>query len=448
MPSSPGRPEHWRGPERQVVRTRDGGEIHRTLSGAIREVRTPGGALIRHSPNGVRHVEVVRPGGRLIVANATGRSGYLQRPLESHGQVYVQRTFILNGRSQAMVYRSWAHEGREYQVYLPHHYYRPAFYAWACNPWSSPVYYSWDWQARPWYGHYGRYFTPYPRYASPALWLTDFIIAATLESAYLAQNASTGAAPGTAMASNAMASNAMASEVKEAIAEEVRRQLEQVKADQTAAQHVDQNPAPPPIFSRNGPKVFLVSSGLLAYAWNQECPLVEGDVLQLTETPALGAEWAEVKVLASRGSRCAKGSFISVKTTDLQELQNQMQASVDRGLATLQADQGKNGLPALPAMVMGMVKAAYTDDLQPDANAQSELSQAVKEANRSEQDLINQGGQVPVGTGDTISLGMSIAQVERVLGRPQHAVDLGAKQIYVYKDLKITFRKGRVSNVQ
>jgi hypothetical protein len=175
---------------------------------------------------------------------------------------------------------------------------------------------------------------------------------------------------------------------------------------------------------------------------------VEGDVLQLTETPAVGAEWVDVKVLASRGSSCAKNSYVSVKTMDLQEMQNHMQASVDRGMAKLQADQGKNGIPALPAQAIGTVKASYTDDIKPDANAQSELSLAVKEANSSEQDIINQGGQEPTGTGGTISLGMSIAEVESALGRPRNTVDLGAKTIYVYKDLKITFLKGRVSDVQ
>jgi hypothetical protein len=430
-------------PERQVVRTHGGGEIHRTQTGAIREVRTPGGAVIRHSPSGVRQVEIVRPGGRIIIANATGHSGYIQRPLESHGHAYVQRTFIVDGRPHASLYRPWSHGGREYQVYMPHHYYRPGFYVWAYNPWRRPVVYAWGWQARPWYGYYGGYFTPYPRYASPAFWLADFMIAATLESAYLAQNASMNAAPVTYTASNAMTP-----EVKEAIAEEVRRQMEQAKADQAANRNGSQDSAPPPIFARNGPKVFLVSSGLLAYAGKQECPLVEGDVLQLTETPALGSEWAEVKILASRGSSCPKGSFVSVRTMDLQEMQNHMQASVDQGMAKLQADQGKNGIPALPAQAMGTVKASYTDDIKPDADAQIELSSAVKEANRSEQDIINQGGPEPAGAGGTISLGMTIAEVESALGRPKNTVDLGAKTIYVYKDLKITFLKGKVSDVQ
>lgn len=431
-----------RQPDRQVIRTQGGGEIHRTHTGVIREVRTPSGAVIRHSPSGVRHVEIVRPGGRIIVANATGRHGYIQRPLVSHGHTYVQRTYIIEGRPHAALYRPWSYSGREYNVYMPRHYYRPGFYVWAYDPWPRPVRYTWGWHNRPWYGYYGGYFTPYPVYAGPAFWLTDFLIAATLESAFLAQNATMSAPPVTYTSSTAMSP-----EVKEAIAEEVRRQMNQARAEQ-ASQGASQPMGAPPIFSKNGPKVFLVSSSLLAYAGSQECPLGEGDVLQLVETPALGSEWAEVKVLSSRGSSCQKGSYISVRTTELQEMQNHLAASMENGMAKLQADQGKEGIPALPAQARGIVKASYSDDIQPDLGAQSELALAVKEANSSEQAIIDERPQEPAGVGGTISLGMTIPEVERTLGQPRQTVDLGKKKIYVYKDLKITFLGGKVSDVQ
>jgi hypothetical protein len=43
---------------------------------------------------------------------------------------------------------------------------------------------------------------------------------------------------------------------------------------------------------------------------------------------------------------------------------------------------------------------------------------------------------------------MSVSEVESALGRPTSTVDLGSKQIFVYRDLKITFLNGRVSDVQ
>jgi hypothetical protein len=48
----------------------------------------------------------------------------------------------------------------------------------------------------------------------------------------------------------------------------------------------------------------------------------------------------------------------------------------------------------------------------------------------------------------TISLGQTIAEVEAINGKPDKIIDLGAKKIYVYKDLKITFTDGTVSDVQ
>jgi len=47
-----------------------------------------------------------------------------------------------------------------------------------------------------------------------------------------------------------------------------------------------------------------------------------------------------------------------------------------------------------------------------------------------------------------ISLGQTPDEVKAVLGQPEKIVDLGQKQIYVYKDLKITFVNGKVADVQ
>ncbi len=47
-----------------------------------------------------------------------------------------------------------------------------------------------------------------------------------------------------------------------------------------------------------------------------------------------------------------------------------------------------------------------------------------------------------------VELGQSIEKVQSILGKPEKVVDLGAKKIYLYKDLKITFVDGVVSDVQ
>jgi hypothetical protein len=61
-----------------------------------------------------------------------------------------------------------------------------------------------------------------------------------------------------------------------------------------------------------------------------------------------------------------------------------------------------------------------------------------------------QGGQQQQAQAEpqTIQMGMTIDQVQASLGQPAKVVNLGPKQIYVYKDLKVTFLNGRVVDVQ
>jgi len=57
-------------------------------------------------------------------------------------------------------------------------------------------------------------------------------------------------------------------------------------------------------------------------------------------------------------------------------------------------------------------------------------------------------GQQQQAEPQTIEKGMSPDQVQSALGKPDKIVNLGTKQIYIYKDMKITFLSGKVSDVQ
>jgi hypothetical protein len=66
-----------------------------------------------------------------------------------------------------------------------------------------------------------------------------------------------------------------------------------------------------------------------------------------------------------------------------------------------------------------------------------------------------QGGQDQAAAQDQqqaepaqVQLGMTTDQVQAALGKPEKMFNLGAKQIYVYKDVKVTFVNGKVSDVQ
>ena len=66
----------------------------------------------------------------------------------------------------------------------------------------------------------------------------------------------------------------------------------------------------------------------------------------------------------------------------------------------------------------------------------------------------DQGGQQaaaadqPQAEPASIEKGMTTDQVEAAMGKPEKKVTLGAKQIYYYKDMKVIFLSGKVSDVQ
>ena len=55
---------------------------------------------------------------------------------------------------------------------------------------------------------------------------------------------------------------------------------------------------------------------------------------------------------------------------------------------------------------------------------------------------------VSAGGSKTIKIGMSPDEVKKSLGNPDKIVDLGPKQVYVYKDMKVVFLNSQVSDVQ
>ncbi|HYK92239.1 MAG TPA: hypothetical protein VE398_25985 [Acidobacteriota bacterium] len=48
----------------------------------------------------------------------------------------------------------------------------------------------------------------------------------------------------------------------------------------------------------------------------------------------------------------------------------------------------------------------------------------------------------------TVQLGMTTDQVQSILGKPKKIFNVGAKQIFVYPDVKVTFQNGKVADVQ
>ena len=443
----------------RTVTTPAGGSVTR-VNGRVADVHTPNGLDIHHSLNGRTVVVRELPDHTRVVAVRGG--GYVQHPFVVGGQTYAARTYYAGGRPVEVFYRPYAFHGVALEVYAPARFYPIGFYGFVGTPFFAPVPYAWGFGiGTPWFGFYGGYFAPYPVYATPALWLTDYMIAQSLEAEYQAQMAAQAAAhapppplpPGGPMA--------LTPDVKQAIADEVRRQiaLEQAEAQANAL-----NNAPDPagsgiaqMLSDNASHVFVVGDDLdLVDAGGQACAVTRGDVLQLTQPPPPNATSAILVVMAGKGGlECRKGSAVQVALSDLQDMQNHMRETLDRGLADLQAHQG--GLPAPPQAALAMARpAVFTMDAPPpDQNVALQINQQLQQGTQAEQDTI---GQVPLGSAGavpaqsappaTISLGQTTDQVVSMLGQPKNIVDLGAKKIYVYPDLKITFNDGKVSDVQ
>jgi hypothetical protein len=431
------------------------------------------GMDVHHGLKGGRSVRVEHADHSRVVAGRGGR-GYVQHPYGYHGHEYGHRTYYEHGRAYDHFYRGYSYHGAYVEMYSPAVYYPPAFYGWAYNPWAVPIAYpvaAWGWAGAPWFGVYGAFFTPYPVYATPSLWLTDYMISQSLAASYQASADAQAQGQGQAQ-DDAPAADAapLSAAVKDQIAAEVQRQiaLENSEAQaQTANAGAEQDPASSGIqrmLTDNIQHVFVAGGDLdVVDAAGNECAISEGDALQLTGPAGANADAATLVVLASKGKKeCTRGATVSVAFADLQDMQNHMRETIDAGLGELQAKQGKGGLPALPASAAAAPKkAAFAMDAPPpDATAATQINQSWGEADKSEQEVASSvtpdagAGQAdaappaPAAPPVSVDLGQTIDQVTASMGQPKSIVNLGAKKIYVYKDMKVTFKDGKVSDVQ
>ncbi len=395
------------------------------------------------------------PNHERVFAERGGR-GYVQHPYAFRGHDYAARTYYANGRAYQRFYRGYPYRGAYLEVYSPVAFYPVGFYGWAYNPWVAPVPYAWGWAGTPWFGVYGGFFTPYPVYANASLWLTDYMIAQSLQAAYQANQAAQAAA-----APIPAGQPVLTPDVKQMIADEVRRQIALENAEaQTNAQNAEPDPASSGIarmLADGAPHVFVVGADLdvTDAASGQECALSEGDVLQLTTPPPPNSATANLVVMGGKGGvECRKGSAVAVALPDLQNMQNHMRETLDAGLSDLQSHKG--GLPTPPQSALAMATpAAFSMGAPPpDPTVATQINQQFQQGTQDEQATVNAPAAAPApipapaAPPATVSLGQTPDQVVAALGQPKNIVDLGAKKIYVYQDIKVTFNNGKVADVQ
>src|ERR1035438_3510815 len=172
-------------PGSKAVGLRGGGEARVDARGRVTDLHR-GGMDVHRGADGHRDIRVERADHSRVFAGR-GRDGYVQGRYNYGGHEYGHRTYYEHGRAYDRYYRRYDYHGVVLEGYAPVSYFAPAYYGYAYAPWGAPVPYAWGWAGNPWAVYYGGYFTPYPVYPSPAFWLTDYMISATLQADYQAR---------------------------------------------------------------------------------------------------------------------------------------------------------------------------------------------------------------------------------------------------------------------
>jgi len=99
---------------------------------------------------------------------------------------------------------------------------------------------------------------------------------------------------------------------------------------------------------------------------------------------------------------------------------------------------------------IGQLLAITDDSQQGDQGGQQQGQGGEQDGQQAQGGGDQQGGQgqQQEAEPETIEKGQTTDQVTAALGKPDKIVNLGTKQIYIYKDMKITFLNGKVSDVQ
>jgi hypothetical protein len=95
---------------------------------------------------------------------------------------------------------------------------------------------------------------------------------------------------------------------------------------------------------------------------------------------------------------------------------------------------------------IGQLLSISSDDAQQGDNAQQGGDQQQQGGDQGVQQPAAQ--EQPAAEPVNIEKGMTTDQVEAAMGKPEKKVNLGTKTIYYYKDMKVIFLGGKVSDVQ
>jgi hypothetical protein len=336
-----------------------------------------------------------------VVRHGNAFNGTVERPIRPG---FVSRTFMSGGHvlyTHTYQQHVWHQFGRSftYEAYVPSVRFPAAYYGWALAVWPRPVAYSWGWRVQPWYPAYGALFTPYPVYASPDLWMTDYILSQNMQAAYQARAvppppaatdyvdpaaaplppsapsdyvdpaAAPGAsappadesapvpppvepAPATAAPAPAAPPPAITPQIKAQLDAQIKVQL----ADQQAAATA----TPATLTTQSGPAALRPNHVFFAVVQpldvpsgpNRHCKLSANDYIKRTGGMSSDDWMIPVVVELSAPSDCPEGLATRIGLNDLNAMENEQEAQVLQAMRAASRSMGPNGpAPAHPAQI-------------------------------------------------------------------------------------------------
>jgi hypothetical protein len=364
---------------------------HRDFAARSLNERAPagGGGASRLADGGHVQTGFRGPGGQLGWARSgTTFSGTFERTIRPG---FVSRSFVSGGHVlYSHVYQShiWHRFGRAfaYETFVPAVRYPARYYAWALAAWPRPVTYAWSWQVQPWYPMYGSLFTPYPAYSSPDLWMTDYILAQSMQTAYETQAVAPAAEPAPQRAPAAPVPDsgfgmpaaqpgtvapasppsdllpapaphatpaapiapppAVTPQVKAQLTAQIKVQLQEQQAATAMPATLTTQSMPPAL--RPNHVFFQVVQPLdvPAATANSHCSLSANDYIKRTGEMSNDDWMIPIVVELSRASDCPEGLRTRIGLNDLNAMENEQEAQVMEAMQAASKSMGPNGPPS------------------------------------------------------------------------------------------------------
>jgi hypothetical protein len=115
---------------------------------------------------------------------------------------------------------------------------------------------------------------------------------------------------------------------------------------------------------------------------------------------------------------------------------------------TFQFEKGYLEKASVPQVQDVMAQVLTIDDSPQGQGQQDQQDQQGQQGQDAQADQGPPQGDAAPAEPPTIEMGQTIDQVVGAWGKPDKIVNLGAKKIYIYKDLKVTFVNGKVTDVK